>query len=484
MKPEEIWQNMITRGGVEQTGIVAIIDQNGVYQYVSKDWEDTTGISREHALGHSVSDILEGSGAAAAMKNARSLSGVMHYRVRGGGTFSAFTKYRPLKDRNGTVYGCIAEVLFDNVNEALSFASDLGKMKGRNNAMKENGAGNRSRYTIDDIIGRSKSIQTLKQQITLAAGTGASCLIEGETGTGKELVAHSIHNLSRRNALPFVRVNCSAIPQTLMESEFFGYEEGSFTGGVKGGRKGKFETANQGSMFLDEINAMDLTMQPKLLRALQEHEIERIGGSTVIPVDVRIIAASNRPLEELVREGSFREDLYYRLDVIHIRLAPLRERKEDIRLLSDLFIERYNEELGRSIYGMTDDAEEFLLKQDWPGNIRQLQNSIARAMVACRGELLTREDFQMFHRDLETEGTGKMAAEQTGVNPVRLMREETAVNTGDSLQDIKRTTEKRTIEQILEECGGNKSKAAERLGISRTMLYKKLKMYGLTEKMK
>ena len=196
-------------------------------------------------------------------------------------------------------------------------------------------------------------MQELKDQIYIAGVSSASCLIEGETGTGKELVAHAIHNISSRSAFPFVRVNCSAIPENLMESEFFGYEEGSFTGGAKGGRAGKFENAHLGSMFLDEINAMSLQMQPKLLRALQEKEIERVGGTESIPVDVRILSASNMPLDYLVEKGLFRRDLYYRLNIITIRIPPLRDRKEDILPLVTSFIRRYNKEMGRNVEEIT-----------------------------------------------------------------------------------------------------------------------------------
>ncbi len=202
-----------------------------------------------------------------------------------------------------------------------------------------------------------------------------------------------------RSAFPFVRVNCSAIPENLMESEFFGYEEGSFTGGLKGGKAGKFEKAHLGSMFLDEVNAMSLSMQPKLLRALQEKEIERIGGTESIPVNVRVIAASNMPLDMLVEEGKFRRDLFYRLNIMTIKIPPLRERKEDILPLVRSFIGRYNGETLRNVRGISEEAVEYLMNYDWPGNVRELQNVIERTMASTWDEWLELKDFKKFNPD-------------------------------------------------------------------------------------
>ena len=239
-----------------------------------------------------------------------------------------------------------------------------------------------AKYSVQSIIGDSPGMRDVREQIYIAGATAASCLIEGETGTGKELVAHAIHNVSMRKIFPFVKVNCSAIPENLMESEFFGYEEGSFTGGVKGGKAGKFEKAHLGSMFLDEINAMSLKMQPKLLRALQEKEIERVGGTESIPVNVRVLSASNMPLDYLVEQGVFRRDLFYRLNIITVKIPPLRRRKEDILPLTQSFIKRYNSELCRNVSGISDGALQYLTEYDWPGNVRELQNVIERVMAS------------------------------------------------------------------------------------------------------
>ena len=222
---------------------------------------------------------------------------------------------------------------------------------------KERGA----RYSLDNIVGTSSAILRLKEQILNAAKSTSTVLIYGETGAGKELIAHSIHAMSKRAAGNFVRVNCSAIPENLMESEFFGYAAGAFTGALKSGKIGRFQLADHGSMFLDEINLLPLTMQPKFLRTLQEHEIDPVGGTKSIPINVRVIAATNIPLEKLVDSGAFRSDLYYRLNVIRIVAPPLRDRKEDIPLLSSVLLERINLQLGTFVQRISPSAMEFLM---------------------------------------------------------------------------------------------------------------------------
>ena len=281
-----------------------------------------------------------------------------------------------------------------------------------------------------------------------------------------------------------------------MESEFFGYEEGSFTGGAKGGRIGKFEAANHGSLFLDEINAMQITMQPKLLRALQEKEIERIGGTESIPVDDRIIAAANVPLEDLAASGEFRQDLYYRLNIIHIIVPPLRERTDDISVLAEFFLNRFNQELDRNISGISNEASNFLRTKTWPGNIRELQNNIERAMIACRGNQLELQDFMTFGRHPADAGTefstaassaAKMIVQNVGRDEVATEETEypdnqkmTEMMGKDSLSRVREETEKQAILRALDACGGNKSKAAAYLKISRTLLYRKLNKYRIS----
>lgn len=462
---------------LKQTGLLAYVDKTGVYRYVNEQWQKTTGITAAEAGGMKASEIMRGSQADTSINSGRSISGMMHYTCVTGKKFSAAVRYRPLKGTDGNVSGCAVELLFDDMTDAVAFASSLEGAAGKIEKLRSGQTTAGAKYTIDDIIGISRATEHLKDQILTAAGTGATCLIEGETGTGKELVAHAIHNLSSRSAFPFVRVNCSAIPETLMESEFFGYEEGSFTGGVKGGRTGKFEEADHGSIFLDEINAMNMTMQPKLLRALQEREIERIGGSRSIPVDDRIIAASNKPLAGLVAEGGFRQDLFYRLNIIHIVIPPLRERSEDIEVLSESFMKKYNAALGRNIKGISHEAYAYLKERKWPGNIRELQNNIERAMIACRGDILTTEDFEMLSAGGAYAEESKYGGESAGSADMTGIAE--GGSSAAKLSMAKEETEKREIRKALKQSGGNKSKAARILGISRTLLYRKLNKYDI-----
>ena len=300
----------------------------------------------------------------------------------------------------------------------------------------------------------------MKKAILRAARTVSTVLIEGETGSGKELVASSVHYHSKRSADAFIKVNCAAIPRELLESEFFGYEPGAFTGASKTGKKGKFELAHDGTLFLDEVNQLPLELQPKLLRAIQEREIERVGGAGSIPVDCRIVAASNVSLKDLVASGDFREDLYYRLNVVNIRVPPLRERKEDIPLLADTLLERLNKKMGMAVPGISSHAKENLKRHDWPGNVRELQNVIERAMNMAWSETITWQHLSPYFR-MQPEVNLKDMADTM------------------SIRKKKYALEQEAIKEALELTGGNRSRAAELLHISRGMLYKKMKKYGM-----
>ena len=315
-----------------------------------------------------------------------------------------------------------------------------------------------AKYTINDIIGESNPILLMKEQILAAAKTRSTVLILGETGTGKELAAHAIHRLSVRRHAPFVRVNCAAIPDNLLESELFGYEAGAFTGAVKGGQSGKFELADTGTIFLDEIGDMPLSLQSKILRVLQEKEIEKIGGRGPIPVDVRVIAATHQNLKQLVQNKKFREDLYYRLHVIPIQMPPLRDHREDIPLLVDYFLDKQSIELG---IVKPDTDREFisaLIEYDWPGNVRELANAIELAVSMANG-MISKEKLPLSIR----EAYGRSAPEEdAGV-----------------LRNYAEEAEREAIVKALESCGGNKIKVCDILGISRSSLYNKLKRYNI-----
>jgi len=252
----------------------------------------------------------------------------------------------------------------------------------------------RSERNFDDIVGRSEALHRVLDQVATVAPTDASVLVHGETGTGKELIARAIHNLNARRERPFVRINCAAIPSGLLESELFGHERGAFTGALMQ-KKGRFELADQGSLFLDEIGDISLELQPKLLRAVQEQEFERLGSAKTIHVDVRFIAATHRDLRAMIREGKFREDLFYRLNVFPIGIPPLRERREDIPTLAKYFVSKLSPQMGKKIKSISPQAMEVLVNASWPGNVRELQNIVERAIILSRGEVLGSADFEL-----------------------------------------------------------------------------------------
>ena len=310
-----------------------------------------------------------------------------------------------------------------------------------------------SDQNMGNMVGESPGLQRVSKAIRVVAPTDSTVLIEGETGTGKELVAHAIHDLSRRSQRSLIEVNCGAIPATLLESELFGHEKGSFTGAFAQ-KIGRFELAHQGTLFLDEIGELPLELQPKLLRALQEHEFERLGGNRTIKVDVRIVAATNRNLRQMVAEGKFRNDLYYRLNVFPVAVPPLRERREDIPLLTRFFIQRYARKLNHTIEEIPSTTLEALSRYDWPGNIRELQNVIERAVILCDRKAFTID--QSWMQDSMTAVPPK---------PVRLT--ETLVN-----------RERDMIEAALAESRGRvsgPSGAAAKLGIPRSTLESRIR---------
>jgi DNA-binding NtrC family response regulator len=311
------------------------------------------------------------------------------------------------------------------------------------------------RFSVGSIIGEHPTMQRLIKTIVQIAPSRATVLIHGESGTGKELIAAAIHQNSPRKDKPFVRLNCAALAESLLESELFGHEKGSFTGAV-GRREGRFKQADGGTLFLDEISEIPMAMQVKLLRFLQERQFERVGGNETLSVDVRIVAATNRDLQERVKAGSFREDLYYRLNVVQLDVPPLRVRKSDIPTLAHHFLRRFAEENARNIHGFSDEALKSLLTYPWPGNVRELENAIERAVVMCPEQVIGSEYLPS--------RTGDAAVEMGILVP------------GITLDELERMA----ILQALEAASGSTAKAAEMLGISRRKIQYRLKEWGLT----
>ena len=320
----------------------------------------------------------------------------------------------------------------------------------------------RDRYKFDEIVSTSHAMEEALNLAGRVASSNATVLLRGESGTGKELVAKAIHYNSPRAAFPLVKVNCAALPETLLESELFGHEKGAFTGATAR-RIGRFEAADRGTLFLDEIGELAPGMQVKLLRALQEREFERVGGNQTIKTDVRVIAATNRDLEKAIKDGAFREDLYYRLNVVSVVIPPLRERKEDIPGLLDFFIKKYGEENKKNISAISAEARDLLMRYTYPGNVRELENIIERAVVLSKRGLITSADLPIHIQTAITEGKA----------PSRDLQ--------GSLNETLDTVERGLILEALKETGGVQTRAAERLGISERVLRYKLKKFKINE---
>jgi DNA-binding NtrC family response regulator len=319
------------------------------------------------------------------------------------------------------------------------------------------------------LLGQSAAMQDLYKMIGRVAPTDMTVLISGESGTGKELVARAIHQHSLRADGPWVALNCAAIPEALLESELFGHEKGAFTGATER-KPGSFEEASGGTMFLDEAGELPLAVQAKMLRALQEREIRRLGGRESLPIDVRIIAATNRDLEGAVARGEFREDLYYRLNVIHVHLPPLRARLEDIPLLAQHFLSRYSRELERPVGGLAPDTLDTLSAHTWPGNVRELENTIKQALMTCRGYLIMVEDLRLSERPSpRAQETPQRDPLDEGLEQVLL------THAGHAYHRV----EERLIRKALELTKHNQVRAAHLLGITRNILRHRMKQFGL-----
>ncbi|MBI3991426.1 MAG: sigma 54-interacting transcriptional regulator [Candidatus Omnitrophica bacterium] len=398
--------------------------------------EDITGYSKKEAIGKRCTDIFKGRlcgercAVCETMKTSHPASDYQARILRKDGTARMVVLNTSVLKGPGRPRGVI--IVFKDVTELMTLRQELGK---------------RDRFF--QLVGKSRQMQGVYDQIESIAEHDSTALIRGETGVGKELVAQAIHYQSPRSHGPFVKVNCSVLSETLLESELFGHVQGAFTGAIRD-RVGRFELASSGSIFLDEIGDISPAVQLKLLRVIQDKEIERVGESRLRKVDVRIITATNRNLEKLVKEGKFREDLYYRLKVIPIEIPPLRERKDDIPLLVEHFIERFNTRYKKNVEGVSHDALASLLDYDWKGNVRELENSVEYAFVHTKGNYLEMDSFPAEIKSFRS-------------SPC-------ALSDGD---------ERLKILNALETSRWNKAEAARKLNIDRTTLWRKMKKYGI-----
>ena len=469
---------LMARITAELEGLI-VTDADGRYIYVNHRWSSLTGYTLDQVKGRYVRDIVRNSRVDEVLKSQKFVSGdAVLLNICTNEEVPVYCSYTPLF-HDGEIEGCFVYMIPKSEHTSMTIPPNVVTlMEALNQQLLMVQSHSTAVNPLDHIIGTSPEILKMKHEIVCAARSSSTVYIEGETGSGKELVAHAIHELSPRQNHRLVKVNCAAIPLELLESEFFGYVDGAFTGARRSGQVGKFEIANGGSLFLDEISQMPLTLQPKLLRVLQEREIERIGSSTIIPIDTRIISATNVPLEQLVQKCKFRSDLYYRLNVIRIRIPPLRERREDIPMLIDHLIKKLNFQLNLQIPGITPEAVKRLMEYDWPGNVRELNNEMERAASLTIGNRVELSDLstrivpdEVRCHLLETEPLISRDGADTH-------QAETTTAQNYNLQDM----ERKLILDVLNKTGGNKSKAAELLGITREGLRKKLLRMGINDK--
>lgn len=434
-----------------------IIDRYGKVIYINEQCADYIKVDREKSIGRYVTDVFPSSIMPDILKSRNKHNTCFYFQD---GRMSISTQVQLQKD--GEVTGVLEYDMIQDINALDDLLSQYAeKLKDEMAYFREQVRNFKStKYSINNIRGSSPKVQALKYQIELAANSSSTVLICGETGTGKELVAHSIHNLSSRAFQSFVKVNGAGMAESLIESELFGYVEGAFTGARKGGKKGKFELADEGTLFIDEINQMPLSLQPKILRALQEGEIAPVGSEEDITVNARLIVAANQDLRKLVSEGKFREDLYYRLNVFPIMVPPLRERLDDIPELVETKVQELNKELGKSIGSVEPGVYRKLREYNWPGNIRELYNRVEAAMNYANGDTLRMEHFN-FRAD-----NSKINLDELNQfdNPIEAMKKE---------------AERKLINEVLMRFNYNKTKTAQYLKISRPLLYQKMKRLGI-----
>ncbi|QGU95324.1 PAS domain-containing protein [Clostridium bovifaecis] len=436
---------------------IDIVDEKGIFLYVNESFANFFKLPQDYIIGKDILDVHPSSIFKEVLRTKQAQIARKHKFDNG--KEEAIVHIIPIFDDNGEVLGGIGMILFDDLEKMQNV---LLKYKNLDKELKllknEIARINKAKYTLASIGGSSREIEECKSQVRKIVKVNSNVLICGESGVGKELFAHSIHNESGRKDEPFVSINCAAMPESLIESELFGYEEGAFTGAKKGGNIGKFELANGGTIFLDEIGEMPVYLQAKLLRVLQEKEIQRIGGKKTINIDVRVISATNKDLKQMIKEGKFREDLYYRLNVLSLKIPPLRKRQKDIPLLVKGFVDEFHRETG--LYRkIEEDVMNILINYEWPGNIRELKNVIEKICVIA-------DDVSVSIKDIPgyiVHNSSKSRYE----------------NTTKGLKNIMSSIEKDIILNTLKECKGNKRKTAEVLEIPRSTLYRKLEEYNI-----
>ncbi len=467
-RPSERWKpiNGVQQGTRQQLEIfglildsiyngVVVTDADGYITHFNNPYGRFLGIDPEAQIGKHITDVIENTRMHIVAKTGKPEINKTQ-RIKGQ---DMVVQRIPIK-KDGRVIAVFGQVMFKDVRDVGKLARKLSFLESKVKFYEQELISLRStRYTFDSIIGASNAILFLKKEALKSAATHLPVLITGESGTGKELFAQAIHHASARRLYPFIRINCSAIPKDLLESELFGYEKGAFTGARSDGKPGKFELAHHGSVFLDEIGDLPLEMQPKLLRVLEEKEFERIGGTSVVRADFRLIAASNQNLEDMLADGRFRKDLFYRLNVIPLHIPPLRERREDIIPLARHLLQQMVQDSPISEINIDPQAEEVLRNYDWPGNVRELFNVLERTLSSLEGDTIHLSDIPFY----------LYSSRKISPHPNR-----------SSLEELLARAEKEALRHALAATNNNKARAADLLGIHRTLLYKKMKKYNLS----
>lgn len=431
------YENLLTCLDAVDDGISAC-DSNGIITYINKAGCDIIDGKKEELLGRTFKDVATSNSILAqVLESKKTYMDFEYFFEYKGKTFHLMNSAYPVYDKDNNMIGAIDN--FRRIKRTVKIATDL--------------AGHEAIYKFENFIGNSKALQDCIDLAQKFAQSSKNILMVGESGTGKELFAQAIQNYGRRKEGPFVAINCASFPKDLFDSELFGYDEGAFTGARKGGKIGKFELANGGTLFLDEIGEMSIHLQAKLLRVLETRSLSRIGSNKKIDIDVRIIAATNKNLEEMIKSNNFREDLYYRLKVLYLSLPPLSERGDDCIELTNYFINKFSMDGDKKIKGIDNEAKELIKAYPWPGNIRELENVIALSLFFCDGEYITKNHLLK----------------------AGLKNADNCVSTNTNVYLKLSEVTKETILQTLEKTNGNKRKAAEILGISRNTIYRSLK---------
>lgn len=441
---------------------ISVVDEKGYGILINPAYTRITGLTEKDVLNKPCTvDIAEGE--SMHMKVLATSKPVRRVTMKVGPNKRAVVVNVAPVIMNGELKGSVGVI--HDISEIRKLTEELEHAKSLIRRMT-------AKYTFEDIMGESELIKAAIAQARHAADTPATVLLRGESGTGKELFAHAMHHASSRSGGPFVRVNCAAIAESLLESELFGYEEGAFTGAVRGGKKGYFEEADGGTIFLDEIGDVNLAVQAKLLRVLQEKEVVRVGGTKPLAIKVRVIAATNANLEQRIKEGTFREDLYYRLNVVPIFVPPLRGRKEDIPILTAHFRQKLGLEFGRKVARIAPEVFDIFMDYDWPGNVRELENVVGRTIINMNynEEIILPQYVPTLSSSSKTQWQG---------NGDRALEEPAEADEG-TLDDILASVEKKVLQKTLRKTKGNKTMAARILGIATRSLYYKLEKHGLT----